>query len=331
VKLKWFVFLVLSAITAVSPAGTSGQARLQTEGSQVDLNIRFYDKKIYHISGGSEEPVFVQVTLANRSPVSYRFKLADERIFSVDFDVRSLSNQSLPPADYIMRKRSESRNVFFREIAVEPGESFSFVEDLRHYADLRQAGSFVVQARIFPELFRTGGSSFFLESNRLNLNLIPPALPGPGGIPFDLDVETNAVLVREKLPPDEVIRYMLRARQKSQWEKFFLYIDLQAMLTRDEARERSWRNETEEGRIRMLARYKEELKNSTADNGDISLIPTDFRIENTSYNNETGAVTAVEWFSVGRLTERRRYTYRLRRKDDIWTVQYYTVEKLGTE
>jgi hypothetical protein len=311
--------------------------------ADVEMSIRFYDKKIYHVSGGeprstssagvpgaSEEPIFVQVTVTNRSPVTYRFKLADERIFSIDFDVRSLSNQSLPAADYILRKRSESRNVFFREIAVEPGESFSFLEDIRNYAELRDPGSFVIQAKIFPELFRSGGNPVFLESNRLNLNLIPPALPGPGGIPFELDMETNAVLAREKFPPDEVIRYMLTARQKSQWEKFFLYMDLEAMLTRDDARGRVWRNESEEGRIRMLARYREELKNSVADS-DISLVPTDFQIENTNYNNETGTVVVTEWFKEGRVTEKRRYTYRLRRKDDIWSLQYYIVEKLGTE
>jgi hypothetical protein len=320
VKHTWYLFLALAALTAV-----------QAAAADVDLNIRFYDKKVYHISGAGGEPILVQATITNRSPVTYRFKLADERIFSIDFDVRSLSNQSLPAADYILRKRSESRNVFFREVTIEPGESFSFVEDIRRYAELREPGSFVIQARIFPELFRLGGSPVFLESNRLNLNLIPPALPGPGGVPFDLDVETNAVLVREKLPPDEVIRYTLTALQKSQWEKFFLYIDLEAMLARDEARERRWRNESEEGRIRMIARYKEELKNSTADNGDISLVPVDFQIESTAYNNENGTVVVTEWFKERRVTERRRYTYRLRRKDDIWTIQYYTVEKLGTE
>jgi hypothetical protein len=319
---KQCLFLVLAVLTAVFT--------VSAVAADVDMSIRLYDKKIYHVSGANGEPIFVQVTVANRSPVTYRFKLADERIFSIDFDVRSLSNQSLPAADYILRKRSESRNVFFREIAVEPGESFSFVEDVRHYAELQQPGSFVVQARIFPELFRVG-SPVYLESNRLNLNLIPPALPGPDGIPFELDVETNAVLAREKLPPDAVIRYTLTARQKSQWEKFFLYIDLEAMLGQDAARERAWRNESEEGRIRMIARYKDELKNSTADNGDISLVPMDFRIENTNYNNENGTVVVTEWFRLGQVTERRRYTYRLRRKDDIWTIQYYTVEKLGTE
>ena len=320
---RWFftVFLAAAGIVSVFAA-------------DIDLSIRFYDKKIYHVSGLSGEPIYVQVTVTNQSPEPFRFKLADERVFSIDFDIRNLANQSLAPADYLLRKRSESRNVYFREIIVEPGESFSFVEDIRNYAALRDAGSFVVQARIFPELFReTAVSSprgMPLVSNRLNLNLRPPALPGSGGIPFQMDVETGAVLVREKLPPDEVIAYMLTARQKSQWEKFFLYMDLEAMINNDAVRRRSWLNESEEGRIRMMAKYREDLRNSTADE-DIALIPSDFRIENTSHNGENASVVVTEWFQVGRYTERRRYTYNLRRRDDVWTIQDYTVTRLGTE
>jgi hypothetical protein len=325
VKHKLFLVWALAALCVFSAAA-----------ADIGLSIRFYDKKVYHISGisGDLEPIYVEVTLTNRSPATYRFKLADERVFSVDFDVRSLSNQSLEPAEYILRKRGESRNVYFRDITVEPGESFSFVEDIRNYAALREPGSFVVQARIFPELFREVSvntpAAVPLESNRLNLNLRPPALPGPDGIPFDMDVETNAVLVREKLPPDEVAAYMLTARQKSQWEKFFLYMDLEAMIANDAVRRRIWLNESEEGRIRMMAKYKTDLKNSTADE-DIALIPSDFRIESTGYNGETGTVVVTEWFQVGRITERRRYTYSFRRQDDIWLIVNYTVVRLGTE
>jgi hypothetical protein len=276
----------------------------------------------------------VQVTVTNGNTAPFRFKLADERIFSVDFDIRNLSNQSLRPADYILRKRSESRNVYFREIVVEPGESFSFVENLRHYAALNDAGSFVVEARIFPELFReTAVSSprgIPLQSNRLNLNLRPPALPGQDGIPFQMDVETGAVLARQKLPPDEVISYMLDARIKSQWEKFFLYMDLEAMITNDAASRRIWFNEAEEGRLRMMAKYMQDMKASVVDE-DIALIPSNYRIENTSHNGENAEVVVTQWFRIGRITERRRYTYFLRRRDDIWTIQDYTVVKLGTE
>jgi hypothetical protein len=321
---KRLFFIVFLAVLCIFSAGAA----------DIDLSIRYYDKKVYHISGASGEPIYVQVTITNQSPAPFRFKLADERVFSIDFDIRNLANQSLEPADYILRKRSESRNVYFREIIVEPGESFSFVEDIRNYAARRDAGSFVVQARIFPELFRETAVStprgLPLVSNRLNLNLRPPALPGTDGIPFQMDVETGAVLVREKLPPDEVVAYMLGARQKSQWEKFFLYMDLEAMINNDAVRRRSWLNESEEGRLRMMAKYRDDLRNSMADE-DIALIPSDFRIENTSHNGENASVVVTEWFQVGRYTERRRYTYNLQRRDDVWAIRDYTVIRLGTE
>jgi len=326
-KHKWLLAAFLAAFCVLNAAA-----------ADVDLSIRFYDKKVYHITGLSGEPIYVQVTVSNRSPLPYRFKLADERVFSIDFDIRSLANKSLEPSDYILRKRSESRNVYFREVVIEPGESFSFVEDIRNYAQLRDAGSFVVQARIFPELFRAElireaplPASGPLVSNRLNLNLRPPALPGPDGIPFQLDTETGANLVREKLSPDEVIVYMLNARIKSQWEKFFLYFDMEAMITNDAVRRRNWLNESEEGRNRMIDKYREDLKTSVVDEDLALLPPSDFRIENTSYTGETGTVVVTEWFTMGRITERRRYTYSFRRQDDIWTIQNYTVIKLGTE
>jgi hypothetical protein len=322
VKQKWILAGLIAVLCTITAAA-----------ADIDLSIRFYDKKVYHISGASGEPIYVQVTITNRSPFPYRFKLADERVFSIDFDVRNLTNQSLELADYLRRKRSESRNVYFKEVAIEPGESFSFVEDVRNYALLQETGSFVVQARIFPELFREASlySSSVLESNRLNLNLRPPALPGPDGIPVQVDVESGAHLAREKLPPDEVVAYMLNARIKSQWEKFLLYLDLEAMITKDAARRRIWLNESEEGRSRMVNKYIEDLKRADVD-ADLALRPPSrFEIEKTTYYGAEGEVVVLEWFTIGRITEKWRYTYYFRKQDDIWTIQNYNPVKLGTE
>jgi hypothetical protein len=322
VKHKWLFVFILVPVLA---------------GANVELNIRFYDKKVYYVAGSvpggvpanSSDPIYVQATINNNSSAPFRFKLAEDRVFSVDFDVRNLANQSRAPADYLLRKRSESRNVFFREITVEPRESYSFIEDIRNYADLSDPGSCVVQARLFPELFRTADETP-LVSNRLNLNLRPPLLSGPDNIPFELDAATNAVLERKKLPPDEVISYMLDARIKGQWEKFFLYMDIPAMISRDAARHRAFLNESEEGRLRMIARYREDLQSSVID-GDIAAIPSDYRVEQTAYNNDIGTVVVTEWFTTGRITERRRYTYALRRNDGFWFIQDYIPVKLGTE
>jgi hypothetical protein len=302
----------------------------------VDLTIRFFDKRVYYLA---EAPILVQVTVANNGPESYSFRLADDRAFSVDFDARTVSNRPLEAAPPLVRKRSSYRQVFFREVAVESGESFSFVEDIRDYVDFRDSGAYVLQARLFPGLYRgplaaqdavDGGLT--LESNRLSLNLRPPSVPGPGGIPLEMDVETNAVLVREKLSPDEVVDYTLKARQKSQWEKFFLYLDLESLLSRDSVRSRQWRAESEEGRRRMVARYRDELRNAVVD-GDIATIPTEYTIERTSYDAEESTVIVLEKFRVpsGSYTERKRYTYTLHRRDSIWIITDYVVLNLGTE
>jgi hypothetical protein len=302
----------------------------------IELTIRFFDKRVYHLA---ESPILVQVAIANNSPGSYSFRLADDRAFSVDFNVRTVSNRTLEAAPPLVRKRAGFQQVFFREVTVESGESFSFVEDIRDYVDFRNSGAYVIQARLFPALYRgpaaaqdavnTGGT---LESNRLSLNLRPASIPGPDGIPLEMDVETNAVLVREKLPPDEVVDYMLTARQKSQWEKFLLYLDLESLLLRNGARARQWRSESEEGRRRMMARYREELQSTVID-GDIAAIPTEYSIERTGYSTEEGTVIVLEKFKVpaGTYTERKRYTYTLRRKDNVWVIVDYVVLNLGTE
>jgi hypothetical protein len=313
----------------------------------IDFSIRFFDKRIYY---AETDPIYVQITIANNSPASYHFKLADERAFSVDFDIRTVTNRSLEPADVLIRKRTQSQHVFFREITVEPGESFSFVEDLRDYVNLKQPGSFIVQGRVFPELYfpprpesqlqrsalqynssqSESAILAILVSNRLSLNIRPPYVTGPDGIPLAMDEATGAVLVREKMAPDQVVEYLLTARQKSQWEKFFLYLDLEAMLSRDPMRRRRWLAEGENGRRQMTADYRQELRNSVVD-GDISTIPSEFIIERTTFNNTEGTVTVLEKFRVGNFTELKRYTYYVAQKDNIWTVVNYSVVNLGTE
>ncbi|MDR2135156.1 MAG: hypothetical protein LBO76_00915 [Treponema sp.] len=332
--------LFLIVILAVSPA-------LICAEDPVNFSIRYFDKRIYHAalpgggasgdaSGGTYggaygEPILVQATITNNGPAPYRFKLANDRAFSIDFDIRTLSNRAVEAADSLVRRRTASGTVFFREISVESGESFSFVEDLRDYADLKDPGAFVVSARVYPELVQADSDETgrVLESNRLSLSLRPPALPGSP--PPALNTDTGEILSRERLAPDEVLEYLLGARQKGQWEKFFLYLDLEEILTRDPVRRRQWNAESEEGRRRMLERYREELRQSVID-GDISAIPVEFEVERTNYNALEGTVTVLEKFRTGtNYTERKRYTYYLKRKDGYWAVVDYTVSNLGTE
>jgi len=335
--------VVLLALFCVIIPLYAGAAETSAFGD-VDFSIRFFDRRIYYVEG---DPIYIQVTVTNNSPATYRFKLADERVFSVEFDVKTVSNRSLEPADILIRKRTQYQQIFFREVAVESGESFSFVEDLRNYVNVKEPGSLVVKAYLYPELFRPGmiktaalGGSLagsvpvtaagILESKRLSLSIRPTVVTGPDGTPIEMDIATNAVLVRERLAPDQVVEYMLTARQRSQWEKFFLYLDLEAMLSRDAARQRKWLTESEEGRRRMIDQYRQELRSDVTD-GTISVIPTDFSIEQTRYNSFEGNVIVLERFRSNNFTELKQYTYSVRLKDNIWTIVDYSVVNLGTE
>ncbi|MDR0526992.1 MAG: hypothetical protein LBG79_04140 [Spirochaetaceae bacterium] len=311
----------------------------QAEG--VSLNIRFYDKKVYFDEG---DPIFILVTVSNNSPEVYRFRLADERVFSVDFSVRTRSNRALEEAPVLERRRSTSSQVFFRDVSIESSESFSFVENLRDYVKIDSAGNYIIEGRLWPELLRmadrqqalvntngtTPKNSTPLNSNRLALQIKTRAIIGEDGLPVALDVETGAALLRDKLVPDQVVRWTLEARQKSQWEKFFLYLDIEKMIMRDGSRQRRWRAESEEGRKRMEANYRSELQKTKID-GDISAIPYTFQIENTNYNASEGTVVVLEKFKTGDYIERKRYTYYLEKEDEFWSIVDYTVMNLGTE
>jgi hypothetical protein len=123
---------------------------------------------------------------------------------------------------------------------------------------------------------------------------------------------------------------MIRARQESQWERFFLYLDLESMLSRDALQRRKWQAENEEGRRRMVAQYRKDLQSSVID-GDISVIPTTFEIQRTVYNNLEATVVVLQRFVLPNYTELRRYTYSLERRDNYWIIVNYSVEGLGTE
>jgi len=309
---------------------------VETVSGEVEFNIRLYDRRIYYAAGSSvkNDPIYVQVTITNNSPVVYRFKLADDRSFSMDVDIRTMTNLQLPYADSLIRKRTQLGQIFFREVSIESRESFSFIEDLRDYIRFDQAGSFRVRALIYPELIRSANADLAfhnpIESNYLTVNLRPPLIQGPDGLPLEMDTATGAALVKQPLPPDEVVEYMITARQESQWERFFLYLDLESMLLRDTEQKRKYSTENEAGRRRMIAEYRQNLQNAFVD-GDISVIPTSFEILRTEYNNYEGKVTVLQKFRYARYTELRRYIYFLERRDNCWLIVNYSAQGIGTE
>jgi hypothetical protein len=103
--------LILACIIALA-ASTAGFTQ------DVDLSIRYYDKSIYF----PEDDIVLKMMIRNESPETYRFRLAENRMFNVDFDVRTLANMQLDASEEFSRERASNQQVFYREISLAPGE-----------------------------------------------------------------------------------------------------------------------------------------------------------------------------------------------------------------
>ncbi|MBN1838043.1 MAG: hypothetical protein JW820_19450 [Spirochaetales bacterium] len=302
------------------------QSAFGLETGGIDFSIRYYEKRIYYV-GDPDHPVELEVVITNNSSETYRFKMSDTRVFSLDFEVTTPTNLRLEPAPRFIRERNTNRPVLYREISLAPSEKYGIIVSLQDYVEIDEPGLYTVRGLFYPELNRHGDGQA-LSSNTLSLSM-RPAIVFPEERAM-LEAETGKLLQRQPIPPDEVVHYTLTARQRSQWEKFFLYMDLESLYRSYPPRDESFRNMSEEQQRAAVARFKEGLTAGTVDE-DIQVIPTSFEILETSYTPFEGTVVVVERFQQEGYTEIKRYTYYLERRDDIWLITDYETFNLGTE
>jgi len=294
----------------------------QTDG--IELSIRYFDKEVYQ----PESDVFIKLMITNNTADVYRFRLADNRIFNLNFDARTLTNQQLESSEKFTTERTSNQQVFFREVSLAPGEEYAFVENLADYVKIPGAGMYVVSARFYPELV-THNSGMTLSSNRLTLS-VEPSASGLQQMQARIDQETGQILKREDMPPDEVVAYTIHARQHGEWNKFFLYLDVESILRSNPERERRFLRLSEEEQRAEVVRFRDELMGQTVDE-EINVIPERFQMIQTTYTPGQGRVVVDEYFDNGNFTLVKRYTYMVRRRDGVWEIYDYTVTNRGTE
>ena len=282
---------------------------------------------MYYPGESLDNPIYVHITVANKSDETLRFKLADDRMFSIDFSAFNAKNKKLPYTEEIIKKRTTDRIVYFREIALETGEEYSFVENLKDYIQITEPAIYYFELDFFPELYKSKNNK--IESNRLRIDVKPsPSATGVTKVP--VSNETISVLKPETISPDKVVEQTIVARQKNLWDQFFLYMDIEKMLTRDQARKRKYTTLSDIERNRMIQDYKLDLMQSRIDNAIVA-IPESFYIEKTVYTQTEGSVSVIQWFKYDTFKEKKRYTYSVQKRDEVWHIYDYTVENLGTE
>ncbi len=290
----------------------------------VEFAIRFFDKKIYY----PESDIQIKATIVNNSPSVYRFRLSDNRAYSLNFDVRDMANRPLKPDQKFTIDRNSNQPVFFREVALAVGEEISFTVNLKDFVIIDSSGQYLLKALFYPDLFSPSGQGA-LESNPLRLS-VRPSVAGMDAVKDRIDSETGEILSAQALPPDEVVSYLITARRQGQWEKFFLYLDLDGLYQRSPQGARVYKTLSEARRIDEIRRYKETLRNEKIDN-EILTIPQDFEVIKTTYTPREATVQVIQKFAHTGYREVKLYTYYLARFDGIWKIYSYEVQNRGTE
>jgi hypothetical protein len=307
--------LALAALVGLTTAALAA--------GQASITIRFFDRRIYYAG----DPVQVEAVILNNTSQAYRFKMADKSVWSFDFEVHTPTLDRLAHASQFTMDRSSNQPVFFREISLEPGEQYGLVLDLGSFVGLDDPGVFTVRALFYPELAR-GEQTGAISSNALALSLRPQAETTEEL--SRVETETGLLVRREALPPDEVVSYAISARQKSQWDRFLLYLDLESLLRQSPDRDRRYQRSSEEERLRQVEQYRQDLMRENVD-PDILLRPSSFEVERTSYTRDEAQVSVRSSFVFPDYTEWKRYTYRLQRSEGVWVIVAYDVRNLGTE
>lgn len=328
--MKRTVFAIISSLSLfaqVAAAAEDSKSAPSQDFSKASVVIKFYDRTMYYPSGTQDNPVKVNVSIVNNGTETLRFKLADERMFSLDFTANTIKNTKLAQTDDLITRRSSKNDVYYRDIAIEAGESYSFVEDVKKYIAFDEPSIYYLQMDFYPELYKSRGVK--LTSNRLSLDVRPaPASSASSALP--VRSETAALLSPKAIPPDQVVEQTIIARQKSIWDQYFLYMDLEQMMKRNGEVERRYNAASADERRRMLDAYKGDLMQNRIDH-DVIAVPESFEILTTTYSPTAGSVTVKEKFKYPNHKEIKKYVYKVRQRDGIWQIYDYTVTNLGTE
>ncbi len=295
-------------------------------GLMPDFSIRYFNKKIYYPGSDIE----LQVTFSNPTTKTISFRIAQNRSYNFLFTVKTMQNETLPPSREYLIDYNRNEPAFYRQIDLEPGEEFGFTVRLDSFVKVQEPGVYVLEGVFFPDLKsqEPGGG---IPSNSLSLTIRPGVQSSKIG--DIIDGETGEILQLIQLPPDEVVSYVLQARQKSQWNKFFLYLDLKEILLQSTMTKRQFDQLSEEGQYLALEQYKQDLKTNRVlpeDQGIVAL-PSEFNILQTTYTDNEATVIVREVFDNISFKEIKRYTYYLHRNENVWKVYNYEVKNIGTE
>jgi hypothetical protein len=189
---------------------------------------------------------------------------------------------------------------------------------------------YTVQARFYSGLQRYDVGAA-VQSYPMSLQV------RPGTTPVIRREQRVATIVeerlrREDLSPDQVVSYTLSALQSQNWERCFLYLNLERLYRSVPTRNNSYIRLSEQEQLDTLSSYRRELEDRASGNAEqLVIVPDEFEILQTSYTPTSGTVRVMMYFDMRTFRERREYVYDLERRNGYWEIVDYTVMSLSNE
>lgn len=140
---------------AFSQESKTTQEQKDDDFSKAAVSIKFYDRTIYYPGNADDNPINVSISITNNGTDTLRFKLADDRMFSLDFNAYTIKNTLLPETKDLIQKRSTYQTVYFRELAIEAGETYSFIENVKNYVQIDEPSIYYLEMVFYPELYKS--------------------------------------------------------------------------------------------------------------------------------------------------------------------------------
>ena len=272
-----------------------------------DVNIRFYNKKIYT----PDSAVEILVELENKTENPIAFLSADNKIYNIKVKAATLQGVLCEPSDLYLKTMAIQEPYQYKEIILQPNESYSFRIDLADYVVINQADSYKIEVLFFGQLSQNPGEA--AVSNPLFLNI----------------GEADAAR-RSAMEPDRVVAFTIDALMNKKNDDFFLYIDLESLYLKNAERKDLYMKGSEEVRNALLNEYRRKITEGNAER-EFVLIPNRYEISLTTYTATNAQVTVIEFFDRVTFTEKKEYKYRLEKKDSVWRIKDYAVRNLGIE
>lgn len=308
--------LILSTIVQFSSFGQT-----QNGTSPLGLKIQFANPKIFH----EGDTILIEIKLYNTTEYEQSVLIAKDKKFSFDFEMKTMQNRAVLHSEDYSISFNRPQPVFNSQVRIGTDEGYSYVLKLNDFFELNTPGQYFIRCGFFPQLKMNSSKENVLHSNYLTLNIRPRDIE-QDFIREKQEIEQEKKLVITKRPPDEVLKFMLDARMKGEWEKFFLYLDLERLIKSNNQFNYKFDKADKERQIELIEEYKSYLKQNIR--ADISFLPHKYEVVRTEYSEGRGKVEVIVYFKEFDYVEKKYYTYLLNKKENIWYIYNYEVMNL---